>query len=144
MEQAITPSQEQIAAERARKISVFFSPEAAIVFPVAIVLDIFGLLVTVLDIAYGIGEIPSWISDGIGIAFFGFWLLVRTLSISRPKALVGQVMEKRAEIKKLVGRARKMGRGLRFAITFLGEVLPIIGVLPFWTWMVYSELKNSS
>ena len=127
-----------------KKNGCFLSPEAAIVLPTAIILDILGILFTVLDIAYGIGEIPSWISDGVGIVFFGFWLLARTQSIKRLIELVGQVREKRAKIKKLVSEARKMGRGSRFAITFLGEILPIIGVLPFWTWMVYSELKNSS
>jgi hypothetical protein len=142
MEQSNTLSQEEIDAEEIRKMGVFFSPEALIMLPIAILLDIAGIAFTILDIAYGIGEIPSWISDGIGIIFFGLWILIRSQTMARPKALAEKVIERRKTIVRAVKQLRKMGRGLRFAISVIGELVPIIGALPFWTWFVYSELKS--
>jgi len=134
-----------------KKTGALLSPEGIILLPFAVLLDIAGVLFTVLDIAYGIGEIPSWISDGIGIIFLGLWLLIR--SQTRPKELVEEVVEKHRAAKRAVktvkGKgavkaAKGMGRGLKFAISMLGEILPLVGALPFWTWMVWSELTTES
>jgi hypothetical protein len=127
------------------KSLVLLSPEGIVMMGAAVILDILGIIFTILDIAYGIGEIPSWISDGVGVIFFGLWLLVRSTlrpGTTEPEELVEKVMEKRRAIKRVARAARRIGRGLRFAIAFIGEVLPVIGALPFWTWFVYSELKS--
>ncbi len=146
MPEEILEQPEEMVTERGemKGLMVLLTPEGIIMMIPAIILDIAGLILTILDIAYGIGEIFSWISDGIGILFFGLWILVRMFFVSRtttPKELAEKVVEKRRQIKGVVKEARRMGRGLRFAITFLGEVLPIVGLLPFWTWFVYTELQ---
>ena len=57
------------------------------------------------------------------------------------------IEEKRMELRgkrggdKLEKKGKK--RGLRFALATLGEVIPFLGALPFWTIFVYLELKNS-
>jgi hypothetical protein len=109
---------------------------------VAIPLDIAGIIFTILDIAYGVGEIPSWISDGFGIFFFGLWLLFRWQTATRQRVMVETVVEKRRTVKRAVRAARRIGRGLRFSIAVIGEVLPVIGFLPFWSWFVWSELRS--
>ena len=134
-----------IKAEEIRKAGALFSPEGVLMMTVAIGLDIFGLICLIFNIFFGLGEIPSWISDGIGIIFFGFWLLIRSQTLARERELVEKVMEKRmaiARIARTVKMGRILGRKLRFGIALLGEILPLIGALPFWTWFVYSELKS--
>ncbi|MDP2864566.1 MAG: hypothetical protein Q8N73_02865 [bacterium] len=125
-----------------KKVGALISPEGIIMLPFAILLDIAGVIFTILDIAYGIGEIPSWISDGIGIIFFGLWILIRSQAMARPKELAKEVAERRKAIKGAVKQARRMGKGLRFAISTIGEILPLVGAIPFWTWLVWSELTG--
>lgn len=125
-----------------KKVGGLLSPEGIIMLPFAILLDIAGVIFTILDIAYGIGEIPSWISDGIGIIFFGLWILIRHQTMASQKELAKEVAERRKAIKGAVKQARRMGKGLRFAISTIGEILPLVGAIPFWTWLVWSELTG--
>jgi len=125
-----------------KKVGALLSPEGIIMLPFAILLDIAGVIFTILDIAYGIGEIPSWISDGIGIIFFGLWILIRHQTMASQKELAKEVAERRRAIKGAVKATRRMGKGLRFAISTIGEILPLVGTLPFWTWLVWSELTG--
>ncbi|MCJ7786796.1 hypothetical protein MUP06_01085 [Patescibacteria group bacterium] len=147
-EGALAASGEEVSGEAnaleqtVKKVGALLSPEGIIMLPLAILLDIAGIIFTILDIAYGIGEIPSWISDGIGIIFFGLWILIRHQTMARPKELAKEVAERRKAIKGAVKQAKKMGKGLRFAISTIGEILPLVGALPFWTWMVWAELRG--
>jgi hypothetical protein len=133
---------EEETSEEMERITALLSPEAAVMLSVAIVLDIAGIIFTILDLLFGIGEIFSWISDGIGIAIFGLWLLMRPKRVTKTKEVVARVAERRRTISRAVEAIKKMGRGTRFAISVVGEVLPLVGTLPFWTWMVWSELKS--
>lgn len=153
-EEGVLEAPEEVSGEvkaleqAAKKTGALLSPEGIIMLPFAILLDIAGVIFLVLDIAYGIGEIPSWISDVIGLIFFGLWILIRSQSMARVKELKEKVVERREVRKRAVKVARRMGkiagrRGLKFAISVIGEILPIIGALPFWTWMVWSELTTS-
>ena len=45
-------------------------------------------------------------------------------------------------VKGAVKAARRTGRGLKFAISTIGEILPLVGAIPFWTWLVWSELRG--
>lgn len=84
----------------------------------AILLDVVGAIAFLFNIVFGMGEILSWISDAIGMVFIGGWLFIRS----------GKIVSK---------------SGKNFALATLGEVFPFLGVLPFWTLLVYSELKRS-
>lgn len=142
-EETLTKEEEKIIeSEEVRKATALFSPEAIVILPAAIFLDFLGLVLTVLDVAYGIGEIFSWISDGLGIVFFGFWILMRSFSMAKSKEVVEKVVEKQKTIKGAVKGIKKMGRGLRFAVSVVGEILPLVGAIPFWTWLAWSELKS--
>jgi hypothetical protein len=143
MEEVLTEEERgEIEAEEVRKIGALLSPEAAIMLPLAILLDIAGIICTILVLFFGVGEILSWISDGIGFIIFGLWIMMRSQAMARPRELVEKVAEKRVAIKKAVKGVSRMGRGLRFAISIIGEIIPIVGTLPFWTWLVWSELKS--
>ncbi len=97
---------------------------------IAILLDLFGIVCFLLDIFFGIGEIPSWISDGVGIVFIDGWMLLRSGRIETPE---------RAQ-----KGLRKLFRGKwkKFLTPIIGEVTPFVGVLPFWSLSVYFELTS--
>jgi hypothetical protein len=112
------------------KTSALISPEGVAMMFVAGILDIIGVICLILDIFFGIGEIPSWISDGIGIIFISGWMFLRSGRVEAPE---------RAQ-----RGLRKLFRGKwkRFLTPIIGEVTPFVGALPFWTLSVYFELTS--
>lgn len=147
--------------EEIRKAGALLSPEGIVMMGAAVTLDFIGLaltviwLLTVLGVAtLEIPEIVNWASDGAGFVFFGTWLLFRapfketegTGTVELAEDVVQKQMATKSatkEAKKTVTTAKRgMGRGLRFGIAFLGEIITVVGALPFWTWFVYSELKS--
>ena len=119
-------------------------------------LDLIGGLCLIADLAFGIGEIFSFIPDMIGIVFFGLWVLMRSqmkTTVEGAKEEMGKIakqkMEHRQKIKKGVKTLKKNVKkasikGLRVGLASLGELIPILGALPFWTIFVISELKQDS
>lgn len=123
--------------EATRKTSALLSTEGLTWLPMAILLDIFGIICLILNIFFGAGEILSWISDGIGIIFINGWMLFRS----------GKVVETPSRTKGGLFRfdfLRKLFRGKykRFLTPILGEVAPFVGALPFWSLAVYFELTD--
>ena len=117
----------------------------------AVMLDIIGILCLILDIVVGIGEIFSFIPDMIGIFFFGFWMLMRSQGEKTYKQSRGEVAGEVAEHHRKVQTAKKAfkkgakragKRGFRFLLAMLGELIPLLGALPFWTMFVVSELRE--
>ena len=123
------------------------------------ILDVMGIICLILDLVFGIGEILSYIPDGLGIIFLGGWTLMRSLmkgktmeeakeDASEKIADIKEAGEKRREAirkrKKMLKKGVKKGakRGLRFGLSALGELIPFLGALPFWTIFVFLELKN--
>ena len=140
-------------------MSSLFSPEGVLMLFLAVLLDLIGIICLILDAAYGIGEVLSYIPDGIGILFFGGWTLMRSLAsgqtIEEAKEKTSETIsdiketgDKRREAirkrKKMLKKGVKKGakRGLRFGLAALGELIPFLGALPFWTIFVFLELKN--
>jgi hypothetical protein len=131
---APTPEAEEKAPDEAtNKFSAFTRPEV-IMFIVAILLDIFGVICLILDIFFGVGEIPSWFSDGAGIIFIGGWMWFRSGRMEVPERA-----KQRAE-----KGLRKLFRGKykKFFTPILGEVAPLVGAFPFWSLAVYYELTS--
>jgi len=129
-----TPGAEEKAPDEAtNKFSAFTRPEVIILI-VAILLDIFGVICLILDIFFGIGEIPSWISDGVGTIFIGGWMWLRS-GVMKTSERVKQGTEK---------GLRKLFRGKykKFFTPILGEVAPFVGGLPFWSLAAYYELTS--
>ncbi len=117
----------------------------------AALLDVIGIICLILDLIVGIGEVLSYIPDIIGIGFFGFWMLMRAQEEKTYKEtkeeLAGEVAEHRRKIraakktlKKGVKRTAK--HGLRFLGAMIGELIPLLGALPFWTLFVFLELNE--
>ena len=152
-------------------MSNFFSPEAILMLFLASLLDLFGIICLILDIAFGVGEILSYVPDVIGITFFGSWVLMRTIlkggtmeeakeeasektsEIARSWEEKREAIEEKRELlrkkREVLEKGKKTmikkgGRtGFRFGLATLGEVIPFLGAGPWWTIFVYSELKNS-
>ncbi len=120
--------------ETARKSMALLRPEGIAMMSLAGILDLIGLICLILDIFFGVGEIPSWISDGVGIIFVGGWMFFRAGRVEVPERV------KRGVDKGL----RKLFRGKwkKFLTPVIGEVAPFVGALPFWTISVYFELTS--
>ncbi len=111
-------------------------------------LDLIGVLCLIADLAFGIGEILSFIPDIIGIVFFGSWMLIRGQE-GGIKDTTKQVSDKKQTMKKTQKAMKKMAKkgtkkGLRFGLSSLGELIPLLGALPFWTIFVILELKQDT
>jgi len=132
---ALAASAEEIPEDvGTKKFTAIISPEGVAMLSLAGILDIIGVICLILDLFFGIGEIPSWISDGVGIIFIGGWMWFRSGRITVPERA-----KKRTE-----KYLRKIFRGKwkKFLTPVVGEVAPIVGVLPFWTLAVYYELTS--
>ena len=126
------------------------SAAGCIILPCAIILDIVGVICLILDVVVGIGEIASFIPDVIGIVFFGFWMLVRSQGEKTYKEAMedvsGEALEHhrkvRAAGKSFRKGSKRAGRqGIKFFAAMLGELVPLLGALPFWTIFAISELR---
>lgn len=101
-----------------------FSPEAIMMLSIALVLDT-------------VGELIPYVSDGIGLVIIGGWILFRSQQkIQGPKRQVIKKSGKNLKVK--VKKIRKWVRPL----CIVGEFIPVISILPFWTLLVWRELKN--
>jgi len=149
-----------------------FSLEGVLMISIALLLDIIGIILTIVDFAgvsIPLAEGISWISDVIGLLIFGFWMFCRWVwfkgragatpeQMPRPQELSQQrkkaLQEMSAKGKKAVSEAQKIARsGARVAtkavrfgrliFAFAIEIIPGLGALPCWTIMVYSEMKKN-
>jgi hypothetical protein len=106
----------------------FLSPGAIIMFPLAIVLDIIGLIFFILSMI-GVGIPCSWLLDLAGLLTVGLWIFFRSGALKGSKG-----------VEKLAKKALK-----RLGAATLVEVIPFVGdISPSWTWLVWKELKESS
>ncbi len=105
----------------------FFSPEAIIMMPLAITLDLIGLILVLFALD------DFFITDIIGIAIIGSWTFFRSQQVQ---------MTQRAQQK--IGKAAKQARRLKWLrpLMIVGEFIPYVGALPCWTILVYFELKS--
>jgi len=117
------------------------SPEGVIMMPLAIMLDLVGIIL----VCFGLDDFG--ILDIIGIPTIGAWVFFRTgLTPSAPQS-TGQKAEKVAKtaekIEKIAIEAGK-SNWLRPVLCGIGEIIPYIGALPFWTYLVYKTLTSDS
>ena len=151
-------------------MSGIVSATGCIMLPCAIMLDIIGIICLILDAIVGIGEIVSFLPDIIGIVFFGFWIMARSQaqkikikikdakeeqeaqeqeSESSMDELAKEKMRHRRKVERAQkafkqGAKRAGKRGFRFFLAALGELMPLLGALPFWTIFVISELRSKN
>jgi hypothetical protein len=103
------------------------SPEAVIMLPLAILLDLIGIVL----ICFALDDF--FITDIIGIVFIGGWIYFRSGAIKTTKGA-------KEKAGKIIKKMKKLKR-LRF-LCIGAELIPYIGALPSWTILVYFELKS--
>jgi len=145
----------------------FLSPEALIIFPLAVLLDLAGIILVVF------GFDDFFITDIIGFATIGVWsffrsqikgketttempafgekreLAKKTKQLGKVGARVqkaAEAAEKASKVAEAAGDVEKAGKLAKKAkwlkrLKFL-EFIPYVGALPFWTISVYFELKD--
>lgn len=139
--------------EEIRKTGALLGPEGIVMMGAAVTLDFIGVVLTIIWLLTALGiaaleipEIVNWLSDGMGFAFFGFWIMLRAPSRQGETNMTDlgeRVAEKQKTMKSATkGMKKGMGSGARFGLATLGEIVPLVGAFPFWTWFVYSELKS--
>lgn len=91
---------------------------------VAITLDLFGVICLIITLTIGleIGEMLSLVPDYMGLIIIGGFELY-----SRRRAF----FKKAKGMQKGAGVVKK--KGFKFFGSFVGELLPLIGAMPFWT-----------
>ena len=125
--------------------SSLLSPEGIIFLPLAILLDLIGIVL----ICFALDDF--FITDIIGAATIGMWVFYKTgLTPPAPESTgqkaediakkSGQAAEK---AEKIATKAGKYGRWLRPVLCILGEVIVYVGALPFWTYLVYKTLTDN-
>lgn len=102
-------------------------PTSLIGIIAALGLDVIGIICLILNFVVRpeVGEGLSSISDFAGGVFFTIW------SIARGGGIVTAKAKKQAK-----------SRILKLILSFIGESIPYIGSLPFWTIFVFSEIKK--
>ena len=114
------------------KVASLTGPEAFVMLSFAIMLDLIGLVVFILDFIFGVGLIVSFVPDVIGLIFIGGWMFFRT----------GHITITRKAKKTIKKGGKKILK--RLGLAFLGELIPVFGDVAFcWTLAVYFELKNN-
>lgn len=104
-----------------------FTPEAFFMLPVALFLDLCGLIIVI----FALDDLG--LLDVAGIVIFFPWLILRG---ERPPSLSGR---------KSFGKIKKLFKGkyLKFLIPFIGEVTPWLGGIGFfWTFTVLANLEE--
>ncbi|MDP2926526.1 MAG: hypothetical protein Q8N65_00055 [bacterium] len=131
------------------------TPEGIIMMPMAMVLDGIGIIL----ILFALDDF--FITDIIGTIIIGGWLFFRTGTVpsmperieQKTKETAGKVEKGAAStaakaadaektIQKVGGKIGKSSRWLKPLLCGLGEFVPYLGVIPFWTYLVYSELTK--
>jgi len=124
-------------------IARILSVEGMIFLPIAVILDLVGIFL----ICFGLDDFG--ITDIIGIVFIGGWVLARSFfrssgaDIEAPSRIGKAAAEKRQQQKEIVQTVKKTVKTSKTpikALCFIGELIPYIGALPFWIFLVYDEL----
>ena len=111
-------------------MSNFLSPEALVMLPLAIILDLIGIVLVIFALD------DFFITDIIGFAIIGAWSFFRSqIKGKEPEIKISDIKNIK---EKKAGKAAKWGRRAKWL-----EFIPYVGALPFWTVSVYSELKSS-
>jgi hypothetical protein len=107
--------------------NIKFTPEAFFMLPIAIMLDFVGIILFCFLVD------DFGITDMIGIAFIGGWLLLRGQKPLHEQGRKGYIQN----IKNLF-----TDKKYKFIIPIFGELIPYLGVLPFWTISVLLNLSE--
>jgi len=104
-----------------------FTPESFIMIPLAVGLDLVGIIL----VCFGLDDFGM--TDMIGIATIDLWLIIRNKK------------QKKQGGKGVINNLRKLFTGdlTKIATPTLGEIIPYVGALPFWTLSVLFNLTDT-
>jgi len=148
-EREIMQSVERAGAEE--RISPF-DPDFVLMIVFALIVDVLDALILVLQIitVFTIGEVVSVVFDLFILGVVGLWIYWRTGKIAESKRQRVTALKKTAE-KRVTGMQRQLTRGIqsplrrvfvRGGIAFLGEIIPFLGLIPFWTIAVILTIRE--
>lgn len=121
------PEEDSVEA-RINKVGNLLSVEGVIMLPLAVFFDLISIILLIFALDdFGILDIFATI-------LFCGWMFSRSQTIAAP-----QRISQKAE-----GTIKKVFRGKwsKFLTPIIGEVIPYVGALPFWTLAVYYELMS--
>jgi len=143
---------QKIADAGARARVSPFDPDFLVILTFAMIvdgIDVIIILLALLD-AYTITGIISTVFDIFILIIIGGWMYMRTNRIAESKKKQITTLTKTAE-KRIAGMEKQLARGatspakrvlLRGGIAFLGELIIIVGLIPFWTIAVILTLRE--
>lgn len=146
MAEAEAPEKEAVNKSRVGPLD----PDFLIVLFLALIFDALDI---VLELT-GVFVIPKLIGmafDSLTLALIGGWIYWRTSRITKAReqqkqALQKQITQKAGQMQKQLARGAAKGPMkktlLRAGIALLGELLPFVGLVPFWTISVIMTLKE--
>ncbi len=140
VEQAPTLPEGEVMAETIKGLGTLLSPEAIIMLSVAVFVDVGEFLVEFIPY---VGDVLSIIIDVFAVFFFGFWMWVRSGTITVPKK-TGQ------RITKATAKATKWAKKLKWLrpLCFIIELIPRlpfgVSILPLWILIVFLELRYNT
>lgn len=108
-------------------LNIKFTPEAFFMVPLALMLDLTGVIL----LCFGWDDFGA--TDAVGILFINTWLLLRGKKTLSRQGKNGATNK----IKKIF-----TGKTTKFVVPTLGELIPYLGALPFWTISVLLNLEE--
>ena len=112
-------------------IGALFSPEGVIMMPIAVILDLVGIILIIFALD------DFFITDIIGIIFISAWMFIRSSTAAVPER-----MQKRTQTG--VAKLFRGSKWKKFLTPIIGEVIPYVGALPCWTLAVYYEITSQN
>jgi hypothetical protein len=108
--------------------SGIMGPEGFMMMLIAGTIDSVGIIL----LFFGLDDFG--ITDFIAYSTIGLWMLMRGSGFKKPTSGKEQTTKK----------ATKMAKRLKWLkpLAFIGELIPYVGALPLWSFMVYSELQS--
>lgn len=130
-------------------VSVFSPDFLLFALPFAATLDAVDIILEITSVVV----VPKIIGIAIDILSFiiiGGWIYWRTSKIvkskeAQKKALEKNLMQKTSQMEKQLAKGVKgplRKTILRTGVSFLGELIPFVGIFPFWTVSVISTLRE--
>ncbi len=127
-------------------------PDFLLILAFAIIVDIIDIFLLILKIitAFTIGMIVAVLFDMFILVVIGSWMHMRINKIAQSKKKQVATLQKTAG-KKAAGMQKQLARGIkspmrrvltRGGAALLGEFIPIIGLIPFWTITVILTLRE--
>lgn len=127
-----------LQGEGVEQIGMFFSPEAIIMFSIAISLDSIGVIL----VCFGLDDFG--ITDIVGIATIGLWTYMRSQTMKVTRGAAQRITKATKQAKRTI-KSAKWAKRLKWLrpLLVVGELIPYVGILPCWVVLVYLELKYS-